>query len=69
MTLYDHELSTSTLFRTLSHGHYGWMKTYTFNDPELGRINYVDSKRYLWILSVLFPLIPLVGMGLMSWSG
>ena len=45
------------------------MKTYTFNDPELGLINYVDRKRYLWVLSVLFPLIPLVGMGLMSWSG
>ena len=45
------------------------MKTYTFSDPELGLINYVDHKRYLWVLSVLFPLIPLVGMGLMSWSG
>ncbi len=45
------------------------MKEYTFNDAELGRISYVDGKRYLWILSVLFPLIPLIGMGLMTWSG
>ncbi len=34
-----------------------------------GPISYVDHKRYLWLLSVLFPLIPLVGMGLMAWSG
>jgi len=45
------------------------MKEYTFNDAELGRISYVDGKRHLWILSVLFPLIPLIGMGLMTWSG
>ncbi len=45
------------------------MKTYTFDDPALGRISYVDRKRYLWLLSVLFPLIPFVGMGLAAWSG
>jgi alkane 1-monooxygenase len=45
------------------------MKTYTFDDPELGQISYVDGKRYLWLISVLFPLIPLIGMGLMNWSG
>jgi alkane 1-monooxygenase len=45
------------------------MKTYTVNDPELGLIQYQDRKRYLWLLSVLFPLIPLTGMGLMTWSG
>ena len=45
------------------------MKTYTFDDPELGLISYVDHKRYLWLISVLFPLIPLIGMGLMNWSG
>ncbi len=45
------------------------MKAYTFDDPELGHTQYEDGKRYLWILSVLFPLIPLVGMGLMRWSG
>jgi alkane 1-monooxygenase len=45
------------------------MKTYTFNDPELGLVRYVDDKRYLWLLSVLFPLIPLIGIGLMTWNG
>ncbi|NOR19737.1 MAG: alkane 1-monooxygenase, partial [Xanthomonadales bacterium] len=42
------------------------MKTYTYDDPELGLISYVDGKRYLWLISVLFPLVPLIGMGLMS---
>jgi len=45
------------------------MKVYTFDDPERGRISYVDRKRYLWLLSVLFPLIPLLSMGLMVWTG
>jgi alkane 1-monooxygenase len=45
------------------------MKTFTIDDPRLGRISYTDKKRYLWMLSVLFPLIPLIGIGLMRWSG
>ena len=45
------------------------MKTYTFDDPELGLISYVDGKRYLWLIAVLFPLFPLIAMGLMNWSG
>ena len=45
------------------------MKTYTFDDPELGHISYVDRKRYLWLIAVLFPLFPLIAMGLMNWSG
>lgn len=45
------------------------MKTFTYDDPRLGVISYVDKKRYLWILSVLFPLVPLSSIGLMSWSG
>ena len=45
------------------------MKTFTFDDPTLGTITYTDGKRYLWLLSVLFPLIPFVGMGLMLWTG
>ena len=45
------------------------MKTYTFDDPELGLISYTDQKRYLWLYSVFFPLIPFVGMALMAWSG
>jgi alkane 1-monooxygenase len=45
------------------------MKTYTVDDPKVGEIRYTDKKRYLWLLSMAFPLIPLVGMGLMDWSG
>lgn len=45
------------------------MKVFTFNDPQLGKLEYIDSKRYLWLLSVLFPVIPFIGMGLMLWSG
>ncbi len=45
------------------------MKTYTFNDPALGQVSYKDSKRYLWLVAVLYPLIPYFGMGLMTWSG
>lgn len=45
------------------------MKTFTINDPELGIIEYVDRKRYLWLFSVFFPLIPFVGMGLFLWIG
>jgi alkane 1-monooxygenase len=45
------------------------MKIYHAVDPQLGEISYVDKKRHLWLLSVLFPLIPLIGMGLMVWTG
>lgn len=45
------------------------MKTYTFDDPEMGRINYEDHKRHLWLIAVLFPLYPLLSMGLMGWTG
>jgi alkane 1-monooxygenase len=45
------------------------MKTYTFNDPEQGLITYKDRKRYLWLIAVVFPLVPLLSMGLMVWSG
>jgi alkane 1-monooxygenase len=45
------------------------MKTFTYDDPELGTIRYTDRKRYLWLFSVFFPLIPFVGMGLSLWLG
>jgi alkane 1-monooxygenase len=45
------------------------MKTLTFDDPALGQVRYSDRKRHLWLLSTLFPLIPLIGMGLALWSG
>jgi alkane 1-monooxygenase len=45
------------------------MKVFSINDPVLGPVSYVDRKRYLWLLSTLFPLIPFVGMGLVLWTG
>jgi alkane 1-monooxygenase len=36
--------------------------TYTFGHPEKGYIEYRDRKRYLWILSVFLPLMPLAGV-------
>ncbi len=45
------------------------MKTYTFDDPELEHISYSDNKRYLWLIAVLFPLVPFAGMGLVARTG
>lgn len=45
------------------------MKTFTYDDPALGRMQYSDRKRHLWLFSVFIPLIPFAGMGLMNWSG
>ncbi|MDH3645672.1 MAG: alkane 1-monooxygenase [Gammaproteobacteria bacterium] len=45
------------------------MKTFTVNDPDSGLIQYVDGKRYLWLLAVMFPLTPFVAMGLMAGTG
>jgi alkane 1-monooxygenase len=38
------------------------MKTYTLEHPELGTISYTDKKRYLWLLSLLNPLLPMTGV-------
>ncbi len=38
------------------------MKTYVLDHPEKGRISYTDRKRYLWLLSPAYPLLPFVGM-------
>ena len=45
------------------------MKTFSYTGPGNEAASYVDQKRYLWMISVLFPLIPFIGMGLMAWSG
>lgn len=37
------------------------MTTYLLQDARLGRVEYRDRKRYLWILSVFLPLYPLLG--------
>jgi len=45
------------------------MKTYVVDDPGRGEVRYCDRKRYLWLLSALFPLLPFAGMALMAASG
>jgi|TARA_B100000795_G_scaffold198453_1_gene152317 alkane 1-monooxygenase len=35
------------------------MATYSMNHPEKGEISYTDKKRYLWFMSITFPLMPL----------
>lgn len=45
------------------------MKTYTVQDPGQGTICYRDRKRYLWLLSALFPLLPFAGMALATRYG
>jgi alkane 1-monooxygenase len=42
---------------------------YTLQDPVLGRIAYRDRKRWWWTLSLVYPLIPFVGIAAHAWSG
>ena len=45
------------------------MKGYTATLPNGEAIYYVDRKRYLWMMSVLYPLQPLLGIWLHSVTG
>lgn len=45
------------------------MKTFLAQEADGNMIRYRDSKRYLWFLSALFPLLPFVGMALMAATG
>jgi len=45
------------------------MKAYTATLPSGEAICYVDRKRYLWLLSVLYPLQPFIGIWLHSTTG
>ena len=45
------------------------MKGYTATLPSGAAIFYIDRKRWLWAMSVLYPLEPLVGIWLHSLSG
>ncbi|KNZ32332.1 MAG: alkane 1-monooxygenase [Methylibium sp. NZG] len=44
-------------------------KLYVANDPVLGRVEYRDRKRWWWLLSVVYPLIPFVGIGAHAATG
>lgn len=43
--------------------------SYNYNHAEKGDIAYVDRKRYLWLLSVCLPLMPVFGIGLYFLTG
>lgn len=45
------------------------MKTYKVEHPEKGLISYTDRKRYLWVSSIFYPLIPLLFIYLFIQSG
>ena len=44
-------------------------KVYAVDDPQLGRVTYRDRKRFWWSLSVVYPLLPFVGMAAHAWTG
>jgi alkane 1-monooxygenase len=45
------------------------MTTYTLQHPEKGEISYRDNKRYLWMISTLYPVYPLFGVALyLQWQ-
>jgi alkane 1-monooxygenase len=44
-------------------------KAYAANDPQLGRVTYRDRKRVWWSLSLVYPLLPFVGMAAHAWTG
>ena len=44
-------------------------KVYAADDPQLGRVTYRDRKRFWWSLSVVYPLLPFVGMAAHAWTG
>ena len=45
------------------------MHCYSAVDPRLGRVEYRDRKRWLWALSVVYPLVPFSGIGLHALTG
>ena len=44
-------------------------KLYAAVDPQQGRIEYRDRKRWWWLLSVVYPLMPFAGMALHAYTG
>lgn len=45
------------------------MKTYTLDQAGKGRIAFSDRKRYLWLASLLYPMLALSGIGLYRLTG
>lgn len=57
------------VFRARTCGRRCSLKGYTAALPSGEAIFYVDRKRYFWLLSVLYPLQPFVGIGLHAATG
>ena len=45
------------------------MQVLVADDPVLGRVQYTDRKRWAWLLSVLWPLLPFTGIAAHALSG
>lgn len=45
------------------------MTVYTMQDPTRGEIRYRDNKRHLWLLSMVYPLVAVSGIGLYLATG
>ena len=45
------------------------MATYTLEHPDKGSITYTDKKRYLWLISMLMPAFPLMGVAIFYQTG
>jgi len=44
-------------------------RVYAAEVPQQGRVTYRDRKRFWWSLSVVYPLLPFVGMAAHAWTG
>lgn len=44
-------------------------QVYVADDPQRGRVEYRDRKRWWWLLSVAYPLLPFAGMALHASTG
>ena len=44
-------------------------RVYAAEHPQQGQVTYRDRKRFWWSLSVVYPLMPFVGMAAHAWTG
>ncbi|MFN7641250.1 MAG: alkane 1-monooxygenase [bacterium] len=44
-------------------------RVYVAEEPQVGRVQYRDRKRWWWLLSVVYPLLPLTGIALHACTG
>ena len=44
-------------------------RSYVATNAQGDRVIYRDRKRLLWLLSLSYPLLPLLGLALHAWTG